>query len=233
MESHPQHRHHGTPGEAPDTRTRLLDAAERLFAEHGIAATSVRQITAEADANIAAVNYHFGSKAGLIEDVYARRIRPLNEERIRRLHEVEAAAAGGAPSLEGILAAFLAPVAELGREPQRGGPPFLQLMARAAMEPTDETHRLVFPQFMETGLQFFRALQRALPHLGTPVIFARFRFMLGAMFFTFANVLDPGMVAECGPAGLSGLTTGRGESPLDDLVAFLAAGFRAPAPEDA
>ena len=62
----------------PDTRERLLDAAEVLFAENGFDATSVRAITTWADANLAAVNYHFQAKVVLITAVFERRIRPIN-----------------------------------------------------------------------------------------------------------------------------------------------------------
>lgn len=215
-----------TPEESHDTRTRLLDTAERLFAEHGISATSLRQITAEAGANLAAVNYHFGSKAALIEEVYARRIRPLNDERLRRLRAAEEAAGAGPPSLESILEAFLAPVERMCVDPHLGGPAFIQLMARANMEPTEEIHALVYRQFTETGMEFYRVLRAALPHLAPHEIFVRFRFTLGAMFFTFAHVLDPlkiGAPAELEPKS--------DRAMAEDLVRFVAAGFRAPTSE--
>ena len=72
-----------------DTREALLDAAESLFAEHGVQAASLRAITQQAGANLAAVHYHFGSKEGLVRAVFSRRIGPLNEERLRRLEECE------------------------------------------------------------------------------------------------------------------------------------------------
>ena len=73
----------GTTNPRTDTRDLLLDTAERLFAEHGIDATSLRTITSEAAANLAAVHYHFGSKDGLIQEVFARRFDPLNEDRLQ------------------------------------------------------------------------------------------------------------------------------------------------------
>ena len=68
-----------------DTKTSLLDAGERLFAELGIAGASMRAITQEAAANLAAVHYHFGSKEGLVRAVFSRRLGPLNRERVERL----------------------------------------------------------------------------------------------------------------------------------------------------
>ena len=63
-----------------DTKTRILDAAEKLFGKSGFDATSLRDITAEADVNLAAVNYHFQSKESLIDAVIARRIEPVNQK---------------------------------------------------------------------------------------------------------------------------------------------------------
>lgn len=212
------------PDTGPDTRTRLLDVAERMFAEHGIGASSLRAITSSAGANLAAVNYHFGSKAGLIEAVYARRIRPLNDDRLRRLRAAREAAGDRPPTLEAILVAFLAPIRHLCEHPEQGGVPFLRLMARVNMEPAEGIRNLVFGQFLDTGLTFHSALQDALPHLRPDEIFVRFRFALGAMFFTFAQVLDPASLDL--PAPVASVTE---EHALEDLVTFLAAGFRSPA----
>ena len=77
-----------------DTRTRILDAAESLFVSHGLDATTLRMITAEAQANLAAVNYHFGSKEALVEAVFRRRLTWLNEQRIGALTAFEEEARG-------------------------------------------------------------------------------------------------------------------------------------------
>ena len=77
-----------------DTRERILDAAERLFMAHGYEGTSMRQITGEAAVNLAAVNYHFGSKESLMQEVFRRRLDWLNEERLRVLDHMEADANG-------------------------------------------------------------------------------------------------------------------------------------------
>ncbi|EKD99099.1 MAG: TetR family transcriptional regulator, partial [uncultured bacterium] len=77
-----------------DTRERILDVAERLFMAHGYDGTSMRQITSEATVNLAAVNYHFGSKESLMQEVFRRRLDWLNEERMRVLNAMEREAAG-------------------------------------------------------------------------------------------------------------------------------------------
>ena len=78
------------------TRQRILGAAEELFAERGFAAASLRQVTAAAKVNLAAVNYHFGSKDNLIEEVFRRRLDELSRRRLERLAAIEAA---GTPTL--------------------------------------------------------------------------------------------------------------------------------------
>src|SRR5579863_5381643 len=91
--------------EKPDTKSRILDSAEKLFGLNGFEATSLRDITAEAQVNLAAVNYHFQSKESLIDAVIARRIEPVNRRRFEMLD-----AAGPNATVEQILAAFLTPV---------------------------------------------------------------------------------------------------------------------------
>ena len=86
-----------------DTRQRLLDVAEGLFADQGLKGTSLRAITLKAEANLAAVNYHFGTKEGLFAAVFQRRIGPMTVERIRLLDQALEAAAPDAPALEDVL----------------------------------------------------------------------------------------------------------------------------------
>src|SRR5580700_1224789 len=88
-----------------DTKSRILDTAERLFGQKGFEATSLRDITAEAQVNLAAVNYHFQSKDSLMDAVIARRVEPVNQRRFEMLD-----AAGPSPTVEQVLTAFLEPV---------------------------------------------------------------------------------------------------------------------------
>src|SRR5437764_4269513 len=137
---------HGTRGEARSmrsrvipfdvpknsaTKERILDAAEALFMEHGFEATSLRQITATAGVNLAAVNYHFGSKEELFQAVLTRRLDPMNQERIGLLTRFEREAAPRALSCERILAAMFIPALRLARDRRRGGKDFLRLLGRA------------------------------------------------------------------------------------------------------
>lgn len=97
------------PETTPQTRDRVLEVAERLFAEQGFAATSVRDITAAAGVNLAAVNYHFGGKENLYRDVFRRRLATLRDRRLAAVRQ-----AGGRPdaTLESIVRTFALAVLE-------------------------------------------------------------------------------------------------------------------------
>ena len=200
------------------TRESLMDAAESLFAERGIQAASLRAITEQAKANLAAVHYHFGSKQGLVRAVFSRRLAPLNAERLRRLDLCQAA--GG--SVEEVLHAFLVPALALAREASHGA--FGRLMGRAFMEPDDEVREILIEQFSEVFHRFTAALARLLPELPEEEILWRFHFVAGALGHTVAcgQLIERFAEGRCPMGGT--------EDAADHLVTFLAAGLRAPAP---
>jgi AcrR family transcriptional regulator len=202
------------------TRDSLLDAAESLFSEHGIQAASLRAITQQANANLAAVHYHFGSKEGLVKAVFARRLRPLHEERLRLLAECDLA---GADAVEQVLHAFLAPLFRLIREAPEGTRGFARLMGRAFSEPNDEVRAIVVEEFTETVERFTAALSRLLPHLPRPELQWRFHFVAGSM----AHTVSCGYLLERNSGGSCRVSDT--DEALRHLVTFLAAGLRAPA----
>jgi len=210
------------PSPRPDTRDALLDAAERLFAERGLRSASLRAITGEAGANLAAVNYHFGSKQGLVQAVFARRLEPLNRERLDRLAACEAAPGG--PTVDCVVRAFAAPVLHMLRDPRAGGAAFARLVARSFSEPSDETRRMLQTAFREVVDRFSAALAAALPDLPRETVFWRIHFMAGAMAHTaafgrLALAMSNGL---CDPEDTDRM--------IDELAAFLAGGLAAPAP---
>src|SRR4029453_10479795 len=109
---------------AAATKARILDAAEALFMEHGFEATSLRSITAAASVNLAAVNYHFGSKEELFQAVLTRRLDPMNQRRVALLDRFERESASEPLSCERIIVALFVPALELARDPERGGKNF-------------------------------------------------------------------------------------------------------------
>jgi AcrR family transcriptional regulator len=203
------------------TKDRILDAAERLFADQGFSATSLRAITSEADVNLAAVNYHFGSKNGLIEAVFERRLGPLNQERIALLDALESA--DDNPRLEKILEAFVGPPLRLHGDASRGGPMFMRLLGRTLTEPHQELQEIFARQFAEIAARFTPAVKRALPEQPPDDVFWKIHFTIGTMAHTM-----------CDTFRLSLLSAGRCDAGTDidstihRLVTFIAAGLRAP-----
>lgn len=206
-----------------DTRTRILDAAERIFAEHGFAAASLRRIIAFAGVNLAAIHYHFGSKEELISAVFDRRIGPLNSERIAMLDRLEAdAGRRRAVRLEDLLNALVGPALRLARDPAKGGPVVLRLFGRIMAEPSESLGRVLRNQFEVVFDRFTAALARSCPGLPKAVLLWRLAFAVGSM----AHVMCDGAQIRERSAGLCDPTDT--ESVLGELVTFLAAAFRAP-----
>ena len=203
-----------------DTRERLLEAAERLFAAHGIDGTSLRAITAEAEANVAAVNYHFQSKEGLVAAVFERRIQPMIRERLRLLDVAESDAAPRPPVLDAIIRAFISPPLRLSHDSAHGGEHFMSLMGRMFDEPGEV--KLLVKQFRDTAERFAAALHRALPDLPHAELMWRLHFLVGGLAHIAAmgDLIRAFSQGACDPADVEGT--------IDRLTAFAAAGFRAP-----
>jgi AcrR family transcriptional regulator len=196
--------------ERPDTKTRILDAAEKLFGEKGFDATSLRDITTEADVNLAAVNYHFQSKESLIEATIMRAAGPVNDQRLAMLE-----GAGPKPSVEQIVEAFIGPVLEQDFEPMA------PLMARVLASP--DTMRRVFKVHMESlSRRFAEAMAAALPELSHAETMWRLHFTAGAMAHTVTRA--PLMRDLFGGV----LDFKDRKLLIARLVRFAAAGFRAP-----
>lgn len=204
------------------TKERIVQAAERLFAEHGIAATSLRQITARAEVNLAAVNYHFGSRDALIETVYARRLEPLNQARLQRLDELERGAGGVALPLPRIVRAFIEPVLRISRDPELGGPLFIRLFGQSYTETSASFKKFFSGHYREVLDRFAAALERTLPGLDREDIYWRLHFMIGATAYTVADSQLLRLIA--GSEHVEDV-----ESTLARLEPFLIAGFEAPA----
>ena len=203
-----------------DTRDRILACAERLFAERGFDVTSLRTITAEAEVNLAAVNYHFGTKDELVREVLRRRIEPLNRERFDKLERCEAAAGSDGPPLEEIIDAFVGPALRLSSDPSGGGRVFMRLFGYAMSKPDPELRDFIASQFHDVAGRFNVALQRALPGLDEREVFWRMLFMIGSMAHSMAMSDQLHKVSHglCDPHDIEGINR--------RLVPFLAAGFR-------
>jgi AcrR family transcriptional regulator len=200
-----------------ETRTRILDAAEELFMQHGFEGTSMRQLTARAGVNLAAVNYHFGSKHALIEAVFRRRLDPMNAERIAALDRLED------PSPENIIRAFVGPSLCLIGDAKGGGRNFIRLLGRTYTEPAKTVRALIGQMYAPAMERYKRALERALPQTPAEELVWRMHFMFGTLAYTLAATDTVQLIAGCKPED-------RYDARLleERLTAFLCAGLLAP-----
>jgi AcrR family transcriptional regulator len=145
-----------------DTKDRILDTAERLFADHGFAATSLRQITAEAEVNLAAVNYHFKSKEALLSAVIERRLGPINKRRMELLDEMEARSSNGQLDLKEAVLAFMRPAFEAKSAKCGEIKHFPRLMARVMAEPGEWSAPVLLPVLHQITNRFMPIFQQAM-----------------------------------------------------------------------
>jgi AcrR family transcriptional regulator len=211
--------------EAVDTKSRILDVAEELFMEHGFEATSLRLITTAANVNLAAVNYHFGSKEELFQAVFARRLDPMNRDRMALLAAYETAAGTQPLTCEKIISAMFIPALKLARDHQRGGKNFLRLLGRAYADPAPFIREFLSNQYAEMISRFRSAFGRALPHIPREEVSWRLHFVMGALSYTLAGTDVLKMIAQYHPDEVD-----NDEMLLKRLAPFLAAGLRAPVP---
>jgi AcrR family transcriptional regulator len=201
------------------TKQRLIEAAEALFADEGFDRVSVRDITTKAAANVAAVNYHFGSREGLVAVVMARYINPVNEERLARLEVLERRAAGKAVAIEELLEAFVRPFATQVRRCELSEKLFFKLMGRMFGHGCDMPP-VVENLFVTMCNRFHKAYSKALPGLAADDIWWRMHLMAGSMIHTMAHAETLQRLSG-GDSGNPNL-----EQTLSRFIRFTAAGMR-------
>lgn len=206
-----------------DTRERLLQAALRVFADRGIDAATLREITEEAGANIAAVNYYFRSKDELTRSVLEACLKPVNEARLRALTTCLAQAGEAQPPLERIVEALVRPMVEHSMDAHEGRSP-VRLLLQVRALPRPLTNTILAEQFDAIHRLFLDALGRALPALSASEIALRYDFARGAIMQIVGD-LDPAA------RDLPGLAVQHGridnERVVRHLVRFITHGFRA------
>lgn len=198
------------------TKERILGAAEVLFAEHGFAGASLRQVTANAKVNLAAVNYHFGSKDNLIEEVFRRRLDDLNERRVAALQRVKA---DPASRLEDVLAAFIHPALDVSLD-SSGGLTFVRVLARAYAEHNERLRKFLSENYGHVLKQFAGEVNRHLPGLAKQELYARLDIIAGALTYAMT---DFGVIQRRGDS-----SDVHRQRSAEHLIHFAAAGLRAP-----
>lgn len=202
------------------TRQRLIEAAEQLFSEKGFDRVSVRDITERAKANVAAINYHFGSREDLVGQVLARYINPVNEERIARLDALEHRAGSKPIAVEELLDAFVRPFVTQVRKSELSERLFYKLMGRILGDQSPQLPDSVERGF-ETMLRRFRkAFGKALPGLEEEELVWRIHFTVGSMIHTMAHGETLFRFTE-GASGQPSM-----ENTMSRFIRFAAAGMR-------
>lgn len=204
----------------PDTKERILQAAQELFAEKGFPGTSMREITSRAEVNLAAINYHFGSKEGLLLALVKRCLEPINRERLAALDRANAKAeASGVPvPLREVIHAFLEPAV---RQFTETDPDMPCILARMHHEPHSGLEDALSEILDPVVQRFVVAVQTALPERTPAEIILRGHFMIGALLHlldtsrTFLSTLSGGL-----------LDANDTDYMLEQLVNFCTAGFQ-------
>ena len=199
---------------AARTAERILDAAEKLFAESGFDGVSLRQITSEAGVELALANYHFGPKLDLFRAVVKRRAQALNAERMLALRELPAQA-----PIEALVEAFTGPFLERSLNGGAGWKAYARVIAQTANSPR-WTRDLMSSEFDPVAQAFIARVKRTYPRASHENIYWAFHFLLGAMTITFAETgrIDVLSKGRCRAADLGAIHA--------RMIPFLAAGFR-------
>jgi len=210
---------------AGDTKSRILDAAETLFTECGYEAMSLRQITSRAEVNLAAVNYHFGSKESLIHSMLSRRLDRLNQERLKLLDRFDQML-GARLTCEHVLGAMFIPALRLSRDPRVGGKAFLRLLGRAYTDPSAFIRDFLNAHYELVAVRFFDSFQRALPHLPREELGWRLHFAIGALSGVLAGTDTDSLISE--------FSQGKSMNDLQliaRLASLMVAALKAPLPD--
>lgn len=203
------------------SKQRLLNAAERLFAERGFDAVSVRDITKLAGSNVSAVNYHFGDREDLISLVITRHVEPVNDERMARLGILEQRK-GTAKTVpvEEVLDALVRPLVGAGRKSALPQALHHKLLGRVFALPPEAWPDAVAERTRQMTGRFMRAFAQSLPSVPAEELVWRMHFVTGGMvhMLLFEVLHDKSGTSK---ADLTGL-----EAMLGRFIRFAAAGLR-------
>lgn len=167
------------------TKDKILNAAEQLFADNGFNGTSLREITSQADVNLAAVNYHFGSKKELIKAVISRymdELSPILEETL-----VDLVNSDQQPDLNEVFTVFLEPLLSLNDFRENGTSIFLQLLGRGYTDSQGFLRWFMTTRYPGVIERFVSAVHKAYPELTAEQMFWRLHFTMGTIVFTMSS----------------------------------------------
>lgn len=204
-----------------DTKTRILDAAEKLFAERGFSETSLRLITSKAEVNLASVNYHFGSKKELIRAVLARYLDVFMPGASTELTKLAQSSENA--SLETIFSALVRPLLDLNKVRTEGTRIFLQLLGRGYIESQGHLRWFITTHYGEHLDRFVQVVSQSAPHIPPAEMFWRLHFTLGTVVFTMASSDALMEIAEADFKEQNDI-----ESVIRKVIPYMAAGVAVP-----
>ncbi len=170
------------------TRRQILNAAEKLIVEKGYESASMRDITQLAGVNLAAVNYHFGSKDALIAAVLKRRLGAINKERLEKLDALEARAAGKPVRPSQLIYAFFGSLVAHAGEDDHDGNIYLKILEQTMLSPSDFVTSVVAQENALVFERYRKAFFKAMPDVPEEEILWRFQFMLGATSYAISGI---------------------------------------------
>jgi AcrR family transcriptional regulator len=172
--------------EVSATGKKIAEAAEFLFAEWGYHGVSLRQITARAGVNLAAVNYHHSDKESLYSEILRQRLREMAQARLVRLVAAETAAAGAPVPLGELIDLLAEPLLA----PATGGAPARRLIGRSLVEPLPFTAPIIAAELQPGLTRCGQAVRRHLPGLPPADFIWTFSFVVGALHHAAASLHD-------------------------------------------
>ena len=170
---------------APDTRERILDAAEAQFSAHGFWGVTIREVAEQAKVDTALLHYYFDTKRGLFDAVFSRRAEIVNRERIDSIDAYEKTA-GAAITVEGVIDAFLDPILERAAHGDAGWHNYFALIAQVNNTPAwgGETMGRTFDNVIH---RLIDALRKALPDADEEDLYWSYHFLSGALTLTLSQ----------------------------------------------
>ncbi len=206
-------------GTGLDLKEAILDSAEGLFARHGFYGVATRQVASEAGVDTALIHYYFGAKRELFDAVLLRRAGEINQARADAMSAYEAAHPG-TMTAEGVIAAFIDPLAERALTGGQGWKNWLNLVAQINTTPAwggEVMHRFFDPVVR----QLIETLGKAIPGADLRDLYWCYQFLTGSMMLTVAETgrIDQLSDGLCQSSDL--------ESARQRLYAYCAAGFEA------
>jgi AcrR family transcriptional regulator len=206
------------------TKTTILDAAENLFAENGFKRTTIKLIAKNAGVNIAAVNYHFGSKSSLIETVIKRRFVPINEKRLQKLISIKTTSEQKLikPSINEVLYAFIDPLFST-YNIENKKKCFISIACQIFLEQDEAILKIFMLLFKEPFLLLYQLLEESLPNIPEEVLSWRVHYAIGAMIYCMRIYSTRFPVLEIAPKPINSIS-----HIVNSLINFIVGGLKSP-----